>query len=74
MGLKALYSSLGISSISILPNHCPPFPSPSPSYLALLIAKLSTLFACASKYLQHVSVYLQAFVQLSSLFIANLIL
>jgi hypothetical protein len=44
------------------------------SYLSLLARILSTLFACASKYLQHVSVYLHAFVQLSSLLSASLIL
>lgn len=40
----------------------------------LRIALLSTLFACASRYLQHVSVYLHAFVHPSSLLSASLIL
>ena len=39
-----------------------------------LTPRLSTVFACASRYLQHVNVYLHAFVHPSSLFNANLIL
>lgn len=46
---------------------------PSLAY-RLRMALLSTLFACASKYLQHVSVYLHAFVHPSSLLSASLIL
>jgi len=49
-------------------------PSTSLSHLVRLALILSTLFACASKYLQHVNVNLHAFVQLSSLFSANLML
>ena len=51
-----------------------PLVSKKPSYRPLLNALLSTLFACASKNLQHVNVYLHAFVHASSLFSASLIL
>lgn len=43
-------------------------------YRLLLALMLSTLFACASRYLQHVKVYLHALVQFSSLLSASLML